>query len=145
MCTIFLNGTTYAIIEYGSEVWGTRVYPTIDRILLKYCKEMLGLPPNATTATVYGETGTYPQWLRLYYRVIKYYIRLHISVPPLVSEALTELNVSLHKNNWYFRISEIIKEYRICDNNNISRMILKRNHKKRTLKYGKRSCLMLSV
>ena len=57
------NVTVQPINEYGSEVWG----------LLKHCKDMLGLPPNATTTAVYGETGTYPQWLRLYYRVIKYY------------------------------------------------------------------------
>ena len=36
-----------------------------------------------------------------------------------LKQALTELKGSLHKNNLNFRICDIIKEYKICDHNNI--------------------------
>ena len=73
---------------------------------------MLGLPPNASTIAVYGETGTFPQWLRIYYRVIKYYVRIHVSSPPLVFEALTVLKtLPTKKRNWNTSVSQTIMKY----------------------------------
>ena len=58
-----------------------------------------------------------PQWLRIYYRVIKYYIRIHISAPLLVTEALTLLkNTPNIKKNWNASICEIIRKYTLTHN-----------------------------
>ena len=111
MCLLY-SAMVQPILEYSCEVWGVKYFHDIEKVLLKFCKEMLGLPPNASNMAVYGETGTFPQWLRIYYRIIKYFIRIHVNTPPLVSEALTLLKHTLNKrNNWYTAKSEIIMKY----------------------------------
>ena len=58
-----------------------------------------------------------PQWLRIYYRVIKYYVRIHISAPLLVTEALTLLkNTPNMKKNWNASVCEIIRKYTLSHN-----------------------------
>jgi len=59
MLIIFFIGAT----EYGCEIWGGKYmyYPVLERIPLRFCIDMLGLPFNASNVAVYGETGTYPQ------------------------------------------------------------------------------------
>ena len=76
MCTLF-SALVQPILEYGCEIWGVTYHQTIEKVLLKFCKEMVGLPPNASTIAVYGETGTF--------------VRVHTSAPPLVSEDLNVL------------------------------------------------------
>ena len=51
------------VIEYGSEVWGTKQYMQLERFFLKFVKELLGLPYNATNNAVYGDTGSFPRWI----------------------------------------------------------------------------------
>lgn len=57
MGTLF-TALVQPIIEYGAEVWGVRHQPTIGRVLLQFCKDMLGLPPNTIFIAVH------PQWLQ---------------------------------------------------------------------------------
>ena len=111
MCSLF-SALVQPILEYGCEIWGVTYHQIIEKVLLKFCKGMLGLPPNASTIAVYGETGTFPQWLRIYYRVIKYYVRIHVSSPPLVFEALTVLKtLPTKKRNWNTSVSQTIMKY----------------------------------
>ena len=93
---------------YGCEIWGVKYYPVLERIPLRFCKDMLGLPLNASNDEVYGETGTYPQWLRNFYRAIKYYVRIHTTAPCLVVDAL-EL---LKKTSGRRGICEILSQHR---------------------------------
>ena len=37
------------IIEYGSEIWGTKQFMEVERFYLKFSKELLGLPYNAAS------------------------------------------------------------------------------------------------
>ena len=111
MCRLF-SALVLPILNYGCEIWGVTSHQILERAVLKFYKDMLGLPPNASTISVYGETGTFPLWLRFYYQVIKYYIRAHNNAPPLVSEALTILkHLPSKRKNWNIRVSEIITKY----------------------------------
>ena len=58
------------VIEYGSEIWSTKQYMQLERFFLKFLKEILGLPYNATSNAVYGDTGSFPCWIRTYTRVV---------------------------------------------------------------------------
>ena len=87
-----------------------KYYPVLERIPLRFCKDMLGLPLSASNVAVYGETGTYPQWLRNFYRAIKYYVRIHTTAPCLVVDAL-ELLKSTSGRNWNRSICEILRKY----------------------------------
>ena len=125
MCLLY-SAMVQPILEYSCEVWGVKYFHDIEKVLLKFCKEMLGLPPNASNMAVYGETGTFPQWLRIYYRIIKYFIRIHVNAPPLVSEALTLLKHTPNKrNNWYTATSEIIMKYTYNQSLNANEIVLK--------------------
>ena len=87
-----------------------KYYPVLERIPLRFCKDMLGLPLNASNVAVYGETGTYPQWLRNIYRAITYYVRIHTTAPCLVVDAL-ELLKNTSGRNWNRSICEILRKY----------------------------------
>ena len=82
----------------------------LERIPLRFCKDMLGLPLNASNVAVYNETGTCPQLLRNFYRAIKYYVRIHTTAPCLVVDAL-ELLKKTSGRNWNRSICEILRKY----------------------------------
>ena len=109
LCSLY-SSLVQPILEYGCEIWGVKYYPVLERIPLRFCKDMLGLPLNASNVAVYGETGTYPQWLRNFYRVIKYYVRIHTTAPCLVVDAL-ELLKNTSRRNWNRSICEILRKY----------------------------------
>ena len=59
-------------------------------------------------------------------RITKYFIRIHINVPPLVSEALTLLkNAPNKRNNWYTATSEIIMKCTCNQSINANQIVLK--------------------
>ena len=64
---------------------------------------MLGPPPNASTIALYVETGTFPQWLKLYYQAIKYYVKAQECT---TTEAVLK-NLPNKRRNWNTRVSEI--------------------------------------
>ena len=105
LCSLY-SSLVQPILEYGCEIWGVKYYPVLERIPLRFCKDMLGLPLNASNVAVYGETDTYPQWLRNFYRAIKYYVRIHTTAPCLVVDAL-ELLKNTSGRNWNRSLCEI--------------------------------------
>ena len=59
-------------------------------------------------------------------RIIKYFIRIHVNAPPLVSEALTLLKHTPNKrNNWYTTTSEIVMKYTYNQSLNANEIVLK--------------------
>ena len=98
LCSLY-SSLVQPILEYGCEIWSVKYYPVLERTPLRFCKDMLGLPLSASNVAVYGETGTYPQWLRNFYRAIKYYVRIHTTAPCLVVDAL-ELLKNTSGRNW---------------------------------------------
>ena len=122
MCSLY-SAMVQPILEYGCEIWGVKCYSTLERIPLKFCKDMLGLPLNASNIAVYGETGTYPQWLRNYYRAVKYYVRIHNSAPCLVVDAL-ELLKKTSGRNWNNTLCGILKQYEPCQSTTASEISL---------------------
>ena len=43
MCSLF-SALVQPILEYGCEIWGVTYHQIIEKVLLKFCKGMLGLP-----------------------------------------------------------------------------------------------------
>ena len=99
-------------------------YPVLERIPLRFCKDMLGLPLNASNVAVYGETGASPPWLKHFYRVIKYYVRIHTTAPCLVVDALKLLKKTSGRN-WNRNICEILRKYEPRQNTTASEIDLK--------------------
>ena len=48
------------ILNYGSEVWGFHDAPEIEKVHLKFCKNILGVKTSVQTDFVYGELHRLP-------------------------------------------------------------------------------------
>ena len=56
------------VLRYAYEIWGYTKSKDIERIHLKFCKELLQVKSNAT---VYGELGRFPLFINRYIRIMK--------------------------------------------------------------------------
>ena len=62
-----------SILNYGCEIWGYTKSKELERIHLKFCKQLLGVKTSTCNmAAVYGELGRYPLFVNRYTRIIKY-------------------------------------------------------------------------
>ena len=75
LCSLFA-AIILPVIEYGSEIWGTKQYMQLERFFLKFLKEILCLPYNATNNAVYGDTASFSCWIRTYTQVVNYFQRI---------------------------------------------------------------------
>ena len=84
------NTLVEPILTYGCAIRGARKFDCLEKVLLKFCKGLLGVPPSATTAAVLGELGQFPMWMTTQLRVINYYwMRSKLGTAPvLVKEAV---------------------------------------------------------
>ena len=65
-----------SIMNYCSEVWGFHASNAIERVLLHFCKNILGVKKTTQTDGVYGELDRMPlQNMRLYC-IIKFWIKI---------------------------------------------------------------------
>ena len=56
------------ILIYGSEIWSTE-----SEIVLECVQQLLGIKPQTSMLTVYGETSHFPLVLRQRLNVVKYW------------------------------------------------------------------------
>ena len=81
--------------------------------LLKFCKDLLGVPLSATTAAVLGELGRFPIWMTTQLCVINYWMRSKLGkAPVLVQEAvkLSEAMSTLRFDSWFMKMRNIISK-----------------------------------
>ena len=72
------------LMYYGSEVLfiGKEILD-FETVHLSFLKNMLGVKQQTTSVTIYGDTGSYPLFLKQQIPALKYWIRL-ISLPSAV-------------------------------------------------------------
>ena len=108
LCSLFA-AIILPVIEYGSEIWGTKQYMQLERFFLKFLKEILGQPYNATNNTIYGDTGSFPCWIRTYTRVVNYFRRITDSqAPPLVVNAFEVSKQNQGRRSWWSQLESIL-------------------------------------
>lgn len=71
----------------------------VEQFYFKFSNYVLGVPYNAESNAVYGETGIFPCWLRSYSQFIDYYGR--IIEDQAQSFLMNALNVSQQTNGWW--------------------------------------------
>ena len=59
LCQLF-DSFVSSILNYGSEIWGFTKSKEIERVHLKFCKQLLGVKTSTCNMAVYGELGRYP-------------------------------------------------------------------------------------
>ena len=64
------------IMLYGCEIWGYDNSGMADKLQLRFLKIILGLKKCTTSVMVRGETGCYPMYFDITYRILTFWLRL---------------------------------------------------------------------
>ena len=68
------------ILSYAAEIWGLDENIQAERVHTYAIKRFLNVPIHSSNTVVYGETGRYPLYIRMYVKSVKYWLRL-ITLP----------------------------------------------------------------
>ena len=64
------------ILCYGCEIWGFHKAPDIERVHLKFLKQVLSVKQKTATPAVYGELGRFPLLVERKIRLLKYWQKI---------------------------------------------------------------------
>jgi hypothetical protein len=64
------------ILNYGAEIWGNINALPIERVHLKFCKEILGVKSQTQNEFIYGELGRIPMRKQRIIIMIRYWLRV---------------------------------------------------------------------
>ena len=103
------------ILEYGSEIWSNcKEINILEKIHLKYLKNILGVKPQTSTLAVYGETARFPLVVRQRVNLLKYWCHIinmdDDSILKNVYKELYSLS-SLGYNTWCSNIKSILNDH----------------------------------
>ena len=74
VCDIF-DKLIHPILSYGCEIWGFIQGTLVERMHLKFCKQLLGVKQTTQSDFVYSELGRYPLIVHRQYRIIKIWLK----------------------------------------------------------------------
>ena len=115
------------IVCYNCEIWGVinNIYNSktldqfwervdklpIERFQLKFCRGILGVPPNTHKSAVMGELGRLPLFLYIIRSTLKYLIHINEVKKdrPLLNSAIVVDDTLCNSKSWKKKINEVIK------------------------------------
>ena len=74
------------IMNYGCEVWGFLKGQDIERLHLKFLKQVLKVNQHTTSSMVYGELGRVPMFVIRKIRIVKYWFKIIKNPDLLISK-----------------------------------------------------------
>ena len=102
------------IVLYGSEIWGVKAHNVIECVLLKFCRQQLGVGTNAPAPALLGECGRSNLYVNCYIRSIKYWLKL-IQIPDgsLLKSCYTMLlkHCNAGRINWAWEIKQLLYRF----------------------------------
>ena len=107
------NKTIKPILLYGCELWGTGNLESIERVQLKFLKQMLNLKKSTPSFMVYGELGVYPLTLEIKTRIVSFWTKLQNEGENDITESMYKILFSLNekgklKSNWVDYVKHIL-------------------------------------
>jgi hypothetical protein len=100
------------ILHYGSEVWGFHTAIDIEKVHIKFLKQILGVRAQTPNNAVYGETGRFPLYVLRQVRVIKYWHKIISSNNSLVNRLyhseIDEAGNTLYENCWASNVKSLL-------------------------------------
>ena len=69
------DSLVFPILLYASEVWGIYEYKHIDKIHIKFCKNIVGVRSQNPNYSVYEHLGHYPPSVIAKERSIKFWLK----------------------------------------------------------------------
>ena len=99
------------ILNYGSEVWGFHDAPEIEKVHLKFCKNILGVKNSVQNDFVYGELHRLPMKYARTVNILKYWLKIvHGEKNALCEHLLLELFENV-RHLWYKLLGSLCKMY----------------------------------
>ena len=101
------------ILLYGCELWGFGNIDSIERVQLKFFKQILNLKKSTPSFMVYGELGAYPLYIDIQCRMVSFWAKLGNSGNNDIATCLYQLIHNLNeqkriKCKWLDHIKNII-------------------------------------
>ena len=102
------------IILYGCEIWGVTAHRIIESVLLKFCRQQLGVGSNAPAPALLGECGRFNLYVICYIRCIKYWLKIIKMSDNCLLKAcyimlLKQCNAG--RRNWVWEIKNLLYRY----------------------------------
>ena len=126
------------VLEYNSEIWfAVKETNDLEKIQLKFLKNMLSVRSQTPTTAILTDTGRYPLFLRQWSSALKYFDRLKNKNCPVLLKKCLEIQLKLKENGvqcWLTRLSKITDDLNVdlmnCDlNKTIASLYIKENDK----------------
>ena len=101
------------ILLYGCEIWGFGSLDLIERVQLKFYKQILHLKKSTPSFMVYGELGAYPLFIDIQSRMVSFWCKLNDSGKNDIATTFYKLIYHLNEQNqlnspWLNHIKTII-------------------------------------
>lgn len=110
------------ILEYNSEIWfQTKEIDILERIQLKFLKNMLGVRNQTSTLAILADTGKFPLMYRQQASALKYWQRVRSGNCPNLLKICYDIQLTLHQGKfpcWLSKIHKILDSLDIQDNHN---------------------------
>ena len=101
------------LLSYAGEIWGLYKNNQIEAVHIFAMKRFLYIPMHASNKFLYGETGRYPLYVKIYIKCIKYWFKL-LKLPQtrLCRQAFDMMMIQneLGKNNWASKLKNVLSE-----------------------------------
>ena len=112
MCQLF-DAFVGSILNYSCEVWGFGKSKVLERVHLKFCKNLLKVKSSTSSCGVYGELGRYSLCITRYVRIVKYWSRIANSENILIVHLYNSLVDACNKgvNNWAKSVRSLLDTY----------------------------------
>ena len=119
------------ILMYGCEIWGFHKANDIEKVHLKFLKQILGVRRQTCNIAVYGEVGRVPLYVLRKVRILKYWYKILSSQNTLLYKVYEQQKNSImqgsSENNWVFQLKLLLNELGftfLWDNQSITKLQL---------------------
>ena len=101
-------------MNYGSEVWGFHKSQAIERVHLRFLKQILGVRQQTCNMIVYGELGRVPLYLLRKVRIVKYWYKILADPFTLLykvyKQQVCDVNNNRNLKSWSANVKLLLNE-----------------------------------
>ena len=100
------------ILMYGSEIWGFHKADDVEKVHVRFLKQILGVRLQTSNIAVYGELGRFPLAILRKIRILKYWYKILASKNSLLykvyGQQVNDIACGSFENNWAFQIKSLL-------------------------------------
>ena len=102
------------ILMYGSEIWGFCRSNDIEKVHLRFLKQILSVRKQTSNVAVYGELGQFPLFVLRKIRILKYWFKILTAPDSLLYKVYLQqvayLNIDANFNCWAQCVCNLLNE-----------------------------------